>query len=164
MSQFYVSSSSGSLPPSVATSYVTDDGIAIPSGNILNVLGGDGIETKGSGDTITVNVINDGFPWTDEGSDFVALPQRGYFCTAGLTATLTSLLLQTGTTVIIYVDTVSPVIIQAAPGQQIEISGNLSTVGGAATSTGQGNIVQLVFRVSDQTWHSISSQGTFTLS
>lgn len=40
-----ISSTSGPVPPSVATSYVTNDGTAIPSANILNVLGGSGIET-----------------------------------------------------------------------------------------------------------------------
>lgn len=39
MSQIY-KSSGGSTPPTVATSYVTDDGTAIPALNILNVNGG----------------------------------------------------------------------------------------------------------------------------
>jgi hypothetical protein len=37
--------SSGPVPPTVATSYVTNDGTAISSANILNVKGGSGIET-----------------------------------------------------------------------------------------------------------------------
>ncbi len=40
----------------IATSYVTDSGTAIPVGNILNVLGGDNISTSGAGDTVTVAV------------------------------------------------------------------------------------------------------------
>lgn len=48
MSQFYQSTVSGNVPPSVATQYVTDNGTAVPSGNILNVKGkpGDGIVTS----------------------------------------------------------------------------------------------------------------------
>ena len=53
MSQIYTSVSS---TPSVPTEFVTDDGSAIPAANILNVLGGQGIETEGSGDTITINL------------------------------------------------------------------------------------------------------------
>ncbi len=46
MSQIYKSSVPAPLPPSVATSYVTDNGTAIPAAYILNVLGGVGIETS----------------------------------------------------------------------------------------------------------------------
>lgn len=47
MSQIYVPlTSSGPIPPNIATSYVTDDGTAIPALNVLNVLGGSGIETS----------------------------------------------------------------------------------------------------------------------
>ncbi len=163
MSQIIIPSSGGTPPPSVATSYVTDNGTAVPSLNILNVLGGDGVITEGSGNTITINVINDGFPWSDQAVSFLAVPQNGYFCTAALTVTLPSIGLVTGSTVIIYVDTASAVVIQAAAGQQIEISQTLSTVAGTATSTAQGNIVQLVYRASDTTWHAISSAGSFTM-
>ncbi len=41
MSQIYKSLASGPVPPSVATSYVTDDGTAIPVANSLNVLARD---------------------------------------------------------------------------------------------------------------------------
>lgn len=40
---------------SVATSFVTDAGTATPAANILNVLGGLGVNTVGAGATITVN-------------------------------------------------------------------------------------------------------------
>ena len=49
MSQIYKSLVSGPVPPSVATSYITDDGTAIPAANVLNVNGIDSIENNSNG-------------------------------------------------------------------------------------------------------------------
>lgn len=164
MSQISISPTSAAPPPTVATQYVTDSGTAIPAANILNVLGGNStVQTSGTGNTLTITVVNDGFKWSDQALSFVATVQNGYFCTAALTVTLPTVGLVTGSTVIIYVDTASAVVIKAGAGQQIEISNALSSVAGTATSTGQGDILEVVYRASDTTWHTISSQGTFTL-
>lgn len=50
--------------PEIATQFVTDSGTAIPAGNILNVLGGTGVATTGSGDTIVINATAASFTWT----------------------------------------------------------------------------------------------------
>ena len=49
----------------LATSYVEDTGTAIPSGGVLNVLGGTAIHTVGSGNTITVNGVGRAFAYTN---------------------------------------------------------------------------------------------------
>ena len=46
MSQFFIGTTSGNLPPVVPTSFVTDNGTAIPAANILNVNGDNGIVTS----------------------------------------------------------------------------------------------------------------------
>lgn len=61
MSQIY-KSATGSTP-SIPTSFVTDDGTAIPAANILNVLGGTGIDTYANpdlSDNLIIKLSNSG--------------------------------------------------------------------------------------------------------
>jgi hypothetical protein len=57
-----ISTSGGPVPPSVATSYVTNSGTAIPVANVLNVLGTSvaasaiPVQTTGAANTVTVQV------------------------------------------------------------------------------------------------------------
>ncbi len=174
MSQVYKSSTSGPPPPTALTQFTFDDGThTFVSANNVNVNNGTGVNITANPDTSSsfiVNVINDGFPWSDQAISFSAMKQNGYFCTTVLptmTVTLPTAGIVTGSTIIIYVDTTNLVVIQAGAGQTIEISLNQSTVAGigpgTATSTAQGNIVTLVYRSSDTTWHAISSAGSFTM-
>lgn len=164
MSQIIIPVSSGSLPPSIPTSFVTDNGTAIPAANILNVLGGNGATTSGSGNTVTITVVTDGMPWIDESVTFNASAQTGYFCTGTITANLPATGgLVNGSTVIIYVDSASVVTVQANTGQTIQISNGQSSVAGTALSTAEGSVLTLVFRIADSEWHSISVEGTWTL-
>ena len=153
------------LPPDVPTQFTTDDGIATPSLHNINVFGGVGVSTTGSGSTITVTVKNEGFQWSEQAVSFNASVEEGYFCTAGLTVNLpSSLSLVIGNTLIVYVDTSSTVTIQAASGEFIQVGINISNVSGSASSNTRGSILTLVYRPTDTTWHAISSFGSWTVS
>lgn len=57
MSQFFVNSSSGGGAGGT-TQFNEDTGTATPVAGVINVLGGDGITTTGSGNTITISIQN----------------------------------------------------------------------------------------------------------
>jgi len=145
-----------------ATTYNENSGSATPIANVLNVVGGTGVTTTGSGNTITIDVTGDGFNWVETSTSFTAAFQTGYYANAALTATLPSGT-TLGQTIVIYADTSSAVVIQAAVGQRIQVSNMISSSGGTATSNAQGAMLQLNFKPSDSTWHTISSMGTWTV-
>jgi len=159
-----ISAVSGPVPPAVPTQFTTDSGIAIPAANNLNVFGGIGATTSGAGSTITITVTNDGYAWSEKNADFNIAVENAYFCNSLLTATLPdSAGLITGNSAIIYVDTTDTVTIQAGAGEFIQIGSNISVAGGTAASNTRGAILELVFKVSDLTWHTISSLGVWNV-
>ncbi len=163
MSQFFVGTTAGSLPPSVPLQFTTDNGIAVPAANNLNVFGGGNASTVGSGSTITVTVINDGFIWSEKVADFNAAVQNGYFCNNALTVTLPpsgGLIL--GNTIVIYNDFGNSVIIQCGAGESIQLGNNVPVAGGTLKSISKGDSIEFVFKPSDLTWHSIASNGSWT--
>ncbi len=136
----------------------------MPAANILNVNGGTGATTSGSGNTIVVTVKNDGFAWSEKNINFNAMVQNGYFCNALLTASLpASGGLVIGNSIIFFVDTASTVTIQANTGEMIQVGSLISAAGGTAASNTQGALLELVFKPSDLTWHTISSMGSWTV-
>lgn len=161
-----VSTSLGPSPPSVPTSFLLDDGnSAVPALNVLQVSGGTGAATSlGVPNQIIITVKNDGFTWSEKNGDFNAAVQNGYFCNALLTATLPpSAGLVLGNSIIIYVDTVAAVTVQAGVGEFIQMGSMLSISGGTAVSNTKGAILELVFKPSDLTWHTISSLGVWAI-
>ena len=67
--------------PSIPTTFVTDSGNAIPVLNTINILGGIGITTSGSGNTITISVMSSGFTWhvvTSASNPTTLVKENGY--------------------------------------------------------------------------------------
>lgn len=164
-----INSAAGPFPPSVPLQFTADDGnIAIPAANNLNVFGDDGIETfvpVPGGDTLNIRVVTDSFTWSEETTDFNAEVQHGYYCNDSLTVSLPPTAgLTIGNTIIIYVDTTNLVAIQTSPGQQIQVGNEISSVGGGVATNIQGALIELNFKVSDLTWHTIASMGTWITS
>lgn len=69
MSQFFQGTTAGSLPPAVPLQFTTDSGIAIPVANNINIVttgsGLEGIQTSGSGSTITVTLTSEAVEYTN---------------------------------------------------------------------------------------------------
>lgn len=169
MSQIYKTLSATPPPPGFVETLTGNSGGAVgPDGSDnINVVGdGTTINVVGNPgtNTLTISAINSGFTWSEQGSNFNAKVENGYFCTAALTASLpTSVSLSIGNTIIIYCDTTSAVVIQANSGEFIQIGINISGAGGTATSNTRGSIVTLVYRPADLTWHAISSFGSWNV-
>lgn len=81
MSQIFKPVSANDLPSNVPTSFVTNSGVATPSGNIIQILGGAGTTTSGLGNIITVTVTAAAFTWnvvTSALNPITLVPENGY--------------------------------------------------------------------------------------
>lgn len=167
MSQIIKSISDSVLPPDVATSYVTDDGTAIPDSHVLNVLGGTGIQTyvdPNLSNNVYIKVTGDGFKWYEKSVNYNIQVEEGVFCDAAITITLPSSSLSLGDSVIIYNHIGASVTIACGVSQFIQFGTDASSIGGTATSSDFGDILELVYKLGDDAWHVIASVGTWALS
>ena len=112
-----------------------------------------------------VTLNGGGFTWNDVSGAFSPLKNNGYFITGTATGTLPASPSQ-GDIIKFFVDHASQLLTIDAPGTQIIRMGSLVTsAGGTAVSTLQGDSCELVYRASDTCWCAIAGfTGTWTIS
>jgi len=156
------------LAASVPQLFTANTGTATPSSNNLNVLGGGGIQTAGSGATLTIAVSGGGFTWTDvTGSTQTIAVQNGYLTdnAGNVTYTLPSTA-SIGDTFII-VGKLGLTIITPNANQQLLMSSASGTIGvtGTVVGTNVGDSVTFVCTTSGAStkWRSSSFVGNWTV-
>lgn len=63
-----------------------DVGFAVPLAGVINIIGGSGVNTSASGNTVVINVVGSGFTWqvvTSADNPVILAPKNGYI-TKGL--------------------------------------------------------------------------------
>lgn len=112
---------------------------------------------------VTFTGSTSNIPWTDEGGNFNAASNNGYFCTALLTATLPATPAQ-GDIIKFVMDTASVVTVTANAGQKIRMGNTISALAGTCASTRQGDSMELVYRAASATWYAYAgSTGSWTI-
>jgi hypothetical protein len=148
---------------SVPTDWVMDGATTAQSvGGQMNLVGGAGIRTSGNGsNTITIN----GITYVDTAVNVTAQDDEGYFATGGGAVTITT---QAGAAQGASLGVVrvgaTTLVVDAQPGQFIQIGNSISTSGGLATSSDDGDALTLVFRSTGSIWFATSVIGNWTLS
>lgn len=124
---------------------------------------GVGIAITNTAGSISIQVLNNGFTWSDQTTNFSAAAQQGYFVAGTAIATLPAAPVQ-GNTIIFVVDTTNVLTITANTGQKIRVGSAISALAGTCQSTSQGSSITLVYRSTGATWFVTGApQGTWTL-
>lgn len=123
---------------------------------------GTGITITPSANVITISASTGTFPWTDVSGAFSPLAQNGYFITGTATGTLPAAPTQ-GQTIQFFVDTTQFLTIQASGTQIIRLGSLVTSAGGTAISTLQGDSIELVYRASNTSWQAVDFVGTWLI-
>jgi hypothetical protein len=159
----------GTVPGDVATSYITDAGTGVPSSNVLNVIGGTGITTSASGDTITISATGTaGFNWVAVTSVSPANPIQivvgtGYVCNGVSNVTFILPLAPTFGDEFAILSNTATFLITQNGSQAIRIGSAITTTGsGTAHSNTVGDFIQALY-VGSNLFISFAPQGTISL-
>lgn len=100
--------------------------------------------------------------WSDKNTSFSAAKSNGYFVVGAATATLPASPSE-GDTIGFIVDASITLTIQASGSQIIRLSSAVSSAGGTASNTLQGDTCVLVYRTSDTCWIALSYNGIWSV-
>jgi len=153
-----------------ASQFVTDSGTAVPVTNVLNVLGGTGIETSvvpDGSNNLYIGLSGSLFQWNRVAGPAVAMSvDNGYIPTNAAVVTLTLPAAPVvGDIIEICGEGLGGWIIGQNAGQSIQF-GNVSTtvgVGGTLQSSNRYDTVRLVCRLDTTTWHVLSNTGVLNV-
>lgn len=153
--------------PQIAVRYNADVSFAIPILSILNIVGGPGVTTVGSGNTITINLSALASAWTRITADQTLGVNKGYFCVSpgGALSLALPAVSVVGDEIEVSLDGATSFTITQGAGQSIK-DGNVETtagVGGSLSSTQQGDTFKIVCSVANLRWNVISEIGNLTI-
>lgn len=148
----FVSTSGTGIPNTITGD---SGGSLSPTAGNWNILGGPGVTTSGSGSTLTINSV----VFTNTTATTLAV-DNGYNATAAGTYNLPATAAQ-GEMIIIFCDTSGAVVLDAPALNFIRIGNAISSAGGTATSTLQGDSLTLRYRLSSLTWEAVSVSGNW---
>lgn len=160
MSQIAITSVSGG---GGATTFVEDTGSAVPAAGILNVLGGAGIATSGSGNTVTITATGGAFKWNNVTATSAQMaPENGYAANNAGLVTLTLPMpggTQFGNTIAVMGVGAGGWKIAQGAGQQIIIGSGSTTVGagGYIQATTTTDAIELKCGPDDLTWRCVQA-------
>jgi hypothetical protein len=150
-----------------STTFVENAGSATPAAGILNVLGGSGITTSGSGNTVTITATGLGVTWNRIIASQTLAVENGYFCVSpgGALALALPAVSSVGNEITISLDGATSWSITQSAGQSIKIGNTVTTTGvaGSLTSTQQGDTVTMICSVANLRWNVLDVIGNPTV-
>ena len=161
-----VSSSPGSSGAD-ARRFDTDSGSAAPAAGVVEILGGIGCTTSGSGNTVTIDVETGAYTWTEvTGTSQALAVQNGYVANnAGLVTLTLPATAAIGDTIRVVGKGAGLFKIGQNAGQTIYFVATASTTGtgGSVTAVEQYATIELVCTTANSGWTAMGAQGNFTV-
>lgn len=154
--------------PTIPTTFHTDNGNATPVLNILNIVGGNGIETSGAGNTVTISFNPPGTTWNvvTFADNPVNMAVNNGYIPKGAVAVNFVLPAAADIGDMIYIEGYGNLwTISQNAGQSINLGSETTTVGvgGSLAATMVSDAVTLICVTTDTEFKAVSPQGNLTV-